>query len=114
GKKLPDHVLSDFSAWIKQGAVWPRAVANKEAFAPQKHWAFQPVTPALPPADAGGWAQHPIDRFIAAKLRGQGLTPVGPADRRALLRRATFDLIGLPPSPDELAAFLGDNRGDAF
>src|SRR5207253_7650747 len=105
---------SDFAAWIKSGAAWPATVANKEAFTPQKHWAFQPVTPVAPPEDPSGWARHPIDRFIAAKLRGLGLAPVGPADRRAPLRRVTFDLIGLPPTPEEIEALLGDASSGAF
>ncbi len=114
GKKLPDHVLNDIAAWIKHGAAWPQKAANQDAFAPQTHWAFRPVKPPPLPDDPTGWAQHPIDRFIAAKLRGQGLEPVGPADRRALLRRLTFDLIGLPPAPEEIDAFLGDASGGAY
>ena len=114
GKKLPEHVLRDFGAWIKQGAPWPATAANHEAFAPQRHWAFQPVRAATPPADPTGWAQHPIDRFIAAKLREQGLAPVSPASRRELIRRATFDLIGLPPTSEEVAEFAGDTSCVAY
>jgi cytochrome c553 len=107
-RKLPDHVVADFATWIKNGAVWPKGVAAKAGFAAEKHWAFQPVKALPPPEDPSGWAQQPIDCFIAAKLRSQGLAAVGPADRRTLLRRATFDLIGLPPSAAEIDAFLGD------
>jgi hypothetical protein len=114
GKKLPDHVLNDFAAWIQRGAVWPQTAVTREAFAPQKHWAFQPVKRVEPPTDPTGWAQHPIDRFIAARLRTQGLAPVGPADRRALLRRVTYDLIGLPPTPEDADAFLGDAGSGAY
>src|SRR5947209_6168264 len=105
GKKLPEHVLHDFAAWIKQGAAWPTTAANREAFTPRQHWAFQPVRPVSPPADPSGWAEHPIDRFIAARLCEHGLAPVGPAGRRELIRRVTFDLIGLPPTPEGVAAF---------
>jgi Protein of unknown function (DUF1553)/Protein of unknown function (DUF1549)/Planctomycete cytochrome C len=108
GKKLPDHVVNDMMAWIKHGAPWPARSATHPAFTPQRHWAFQPVKPVAPLTDPTGWAQDPIDRFIAAKLRALGSTPVGPADRRALLRRATFDITGLPPTPDEIDAFVGD------
>ncbi len=114
GKKLPEHVLADFARWIERGAAWPTATASAAAFAPQKHWAFQPVRPVEPPADPAGWARHPVDRFIAAKLHALGLVPVGPADRRALIRRATFDLIGLPPTPEEVEAFVADGAPDAF
>ena len=114
GKKLPDHVLADFARWIEQGAPWPKTVAGNPGFQSQKHWAFQPVKNIMPPADPTGWAQHPIDRFILAKLREQGLKPVQPAERPALLRRVHFDLIGLPPSPEEMDAFVKDADDDAF
>jgi hypothetical protein len=114
GQKLPNHVLADFAAWIKHGAPWPQTTANPGTFAPQQHWAFQPVRAMRPPDDPTGWAQNPIDRFIAAKLRGVGLGPVGPADRRTLLRRITFDVIGLPPTPEEIDAFVADASSDAY
>jgi hypothetical protein len=110
---LPDHIVSDFAAWIKHGAVWPKGTAAKAGFTAERHWAFQPVQAAPAPDDPSGWAKHPIDRFIAAKLRAQGLAAVGPADRRTLLRRLTFDLVGLPPSPDEVEAFVSDATGNA-
>ena len=113
GKMLPDHVVVEIAAWIKHGAVWPKDVAGR-SFKAEQHWAFQPVKSIAPPTDPTGWAQHPIDRFIAAKLRGHGLAPVGPADRRALLRRVTFDLIGLPPTPEEIEALLRDDSPGAF
>jgi len=103
GGKLPDHVVADFTAWITQGAPWP--TTSKSAFKTQAHWAFQPITNPAPPQDSTGWAVHPIDRFILAKLRGQGLKPVEGADARTLLRRLAFDLIGLAPTPENLEAF---------
>jgi hypothetical protein len=114
GKKLPAHVLDDFAAWIKAGAPWPAAALGQAAFAPQQHWAFLPVKTPTPPVDPTGWAHHPVDRFIAAKLHALGLAPVGPAHRRELIRRATFDLIGLPPTPEEVEAFVNDPDPDAF
>src|SRR5437660_7790920 len=67
--KLPDHVIADFTTWVRQGAVWPKVLVAESAMPPEKHWAYQPVTNPAPPADPTGWATHPIDRFIAAKLR---------------------------------------------
>ena len=77
----------------------------------RSHWAFQPVAdPSLPPS-AGG---HPIDAFVSARLRSEGIQPAARADRATLIRRATFDLHGLPPSPDEVRAFVEDGSPDAF
>jgi hypothetical protein len=113
-KKLPAHVVADFAAWIQKGAVWPATSAARTHPSFEKHWAFQPVKNVSAPPDASGWARHPIDRFIRARLKSQGLEPVGPAQRRDLLRRATFDLIGLPPTPEETETFLADNHPEAF
>jgi hypothetical protein len=104
-KKLPEAVVADLSAWVKQGAYWPASRAGTP-FAYEKHWAFRPVKKVEPPPDPSGWAHHPIDRFLAAGLRAQGLRPVGPAESRVLLRRLTFDLTGLPPTPEEAEAFV--------
>jgi hypothetical protein len=96
-------------------APWP-AAANAQGPAPAagKHWAFQPVQLVEPPADPTRWSAHPIDRFVAARLREHGLTPAAPADKATLIRRVTFDLIGLPPAPAEVEAFLADHSPDAF
>ena len=89
--------------WLDAGAAWP------------EHWAFTPPIPPTVPADDGdGWARTPIDRFVLAGLRARGLAPQPEADRRTLLRRVSLDLIGLPPTPDELGAFVADPRPDAF
>jgi hypothetical protein len=88
--------------WIAAGADWP------------EHWAYRPLTKPEPPRVAGDWARTPIDRFILAKLAERGLAPSPPADRRTLLRRVYFDLIGLPPTPEETDAFLADNSSDAY
>jgi hypothetical protein len=114
-EKLAAAVVADLAAWVKQGAVWPAAKsAGASPFASEKHWAFRPVKKGEPPSDPSGWAQHPLDRFVAARLRQQGLRPVGAADRRVLLRRLTFDLIGLPPTPQEVEDFLADRSPDAL
>ena len=79
------------------------------------HWAFQRVTPKTPPAvQNAGWARTDVDRFILAKLEAAGTVPGPSADRRTLLRRATYDLIGLPPTPEEVEAFVADPSADAF
>ena len=113
--KLPEDVRADLAAWIDAGAPWPAARPGQpDAFAASRHWAFRPVKAVEPPPDPTGWADHPIDRFVAAKWRERGLTPAPPAGRRALARRVFFDLIGLPPTPDEMRAFLADEAPDAF
>ncbi len=104
GQKLPAHVAKDFADWIGQGAVWSKT--SKAGFNAQQHWAFQPVKNVPPPADPTGWATHPIDRYLAAKLREQGLKPVQAADARTLIRRLTFDLTGLPPTPAEIGEYV--------
>ena len=81
----------------------------------RQFWSFQPVSkPPLPDVQETDWPRSPIDRFVLARLESQGLTTVRPADRRTLIRRASFDLIGLPPTPEEVEAFVADNSPDAF
>ena len=78
-------------------------------------WSFRPIRNPQPPAvQDAAWPQSPIDRFILARLEANGLAPAPPADKRTLLRRVTFDLIGLPPTPEEIDAFLADDAPDAF
>jgi hypothetical protein len=114
GRQLPAAVVDDFATWIDTGATWPTAAGRPDAFQARTHWAFRPVKAVTPPPDPDGWSDNPIDRFIACRQRQAGVQPVGPAPRRALLRRVTFDLIGLPPTPDEMRAFLADDSPDAF
>lgn len=125
-KKLPENVVADFEAWIKRGALDPRdgqgtaTVADITIEEGRKFWAFQPPKRYPPPPaqapdlGAGGWAKSEIDHFILAELAKRGLKPVPIADKRTLIRRATFDLIGLPPTPEEVDAFLRDDTADAF
>src|SRR3954454_22790685 len=78
-------------------------------------WSFQKIKPQTPPAVKNvKWVRTPIDHFILAKLEAKGLHPNPPADKVTLLRRATFDLIGLPPTPEEVEAFLADKSPQAF
>ena len=110
---LPQHVVADFRRWIKRGAFWPPAHPNlsKEKNA-GRHWAFQPLVPVQLPDDTG-YSAHPVDRFIAEKWKPLGLHPVERATPRALIRRVTFDLIGLPPAPPEVAEFLAASARDS-
>ncbi len=124
GKLKPEQIES-LNNWIKMGAPWPGAkeagavlppAPKKEFTAEQKaFWAFQPVrNPAPPAVKDSKWVQSPIDRFILAKLEERGIHPAPPADKATLLRRATFDLTGLPPTEKELESFVADRSPDAF
>ena len=121
GDRLPPHVIADFEAWIRMGAPDPRtqAMAKTKYSNPKdsgkSHWAYQPVKKSAPPSVKNSeWAKTPVDNFILAKLEEKGMKPNDPADPRTLLRRAYFDLIGLPPTPAEVDAFLKDTSPDAF
>lgn len=113
---LPPEVVANFEKWVKAGAPDPRTgkVAKiKETAA--NHWAFQPVkTKPLPKVKDRKWVKQPLDAFILADLEERRIEPAPPADKRALLRRATFDLTGLPPTPEEIDAFLADTSTNAF
>ncbi|NUN94580.1 MAG: DUF1553 domain-containing protein [Candidatus Omnitrophica bacterium] len=111
---LPKEVVDDLARWIDQGAPWPEKAPEQSTDAAKSHWAFQPVKRIEPPADPSGWSDHPIDRFIKARLAGRDLEPVGMAEKRTLLRRVTFDLIGLPPTVEEMRDFLADHSPDAW
>ncbi|MEY3602650.1 MAG: hypothetical protein RL169_1894 [Armatimonadota bacterium] len=105
--------------WVAGGAPWPagtKPVAGRDINSQIKaHWAFQPVRlPALPKVKDAAWAMNPIDRFTLAKMEAAGIKPSKPADRRTLIRRATYDLTGLPPSPEEVRAFEADTAPDAY
>lgn len=119
--KLKDDQIEAIAAWVKAGAVWPEALKQPTAgpyviTAEQRNfWAFKPVVkPAAPEVANKKWAKTEIDRFILAKLEAAKLQPAAAADRRTLIRRATFDLIGLPPTPEEVAAFEADKSPEAF
>jgi hypothetical protein len=114
GKRLPDAVVRDFAAWIKDGASWPKGLTLVATSRPEQPWAFRPLGKTAPPPDRDGWSAGAIDRFILAKLRQHHLQPAGPADKVTLIRRATFNLLGLPPTPEEVDAFLADQSPDAW
>lgn len=112
--KLPADEMAALSVWAKAGAPWPSTPKNTpKTKAP--FWSFTaPKSPDLPTVKAKWWAHNPLDTFILAKLEEKGLKPAPPADRRTLIRRATFDLTGLPPTPQEVEAFLADKQPNAF
>lgn len=121
--KLPDAVVADFEAWIGMGAPDPRTgPAPSPAGRPsndlakaREFWSFRPPKKsAPPPVKRTEWPRGDIDRFLLAALEARGLAPVVDADRPRLLRRVTFDLTGLPPTPEELDAFLDDGSPGAF
>jgi hypothetical protein len=123
-EKLPDREVDVLARWVKMGVPWPGAVTRAPASGgskfritdeQRKFWAFRPVPAVTPPAvkDAD-WARSPLDSFILAGLEAKGLRPAPEADRRTLIRRATFDLTGLPPTPEEVEDFVNDTRPGAF
>ncbi len=115
-KKLPDAVIADFERWVRDGAVWPQRADRMATatFRQEQHWAFQPIAKRIPPRDPSGWSVNGVDGFIRAALAAHGLKPGAAAGKGTLLRRAYFDLVGLPPTPDEVAAFLADDSPQAF
>lgn len=124
-EKLSEEQIADLRKWINDGAVWPEpqlAVSREQTedeyvIRPEfrEFWSFQPVRkPDLPDIDDRQWPRTAVDRFVLARMEADGLRPVAPAEKRVLIRRATFDLIGLPPTPEEVAAFAADDSPQAF
>ncbi len=122
--KLADKDIAVLEKWVKDGLpvpaarmgeivkVVPKGVITEEA---KKYWAYQPVKrPNLPAIKDQAWVQTPIDAFILAKLEAKNLKPVKPADKAALVRRAYYDLLGLPPTPEQIDAFVKDQSPDAW
>ena len=121
--KLPAEEIAVITRWVEQGARWP---VGREAGPASKvkpfnlreragHWSLRPIQdPKVPEVQDAAWSDNPVDRFLLAKLEAKGLKPAPEADRRTLIRRLTFDLIGLPPKPDEVESFVNDPAPDAF
>ncbi len=123
GGKLKPAEIQALADWVKMGAPWPEAKAVAVQSAPIKaitpeqraFWSFQPLKdPAIPSVKEKSWAKTNIDHFVLAKLEAKGMKPVGAADRRALIRRVTLDLTGLPPTPEEVDAFVSDKSSNAY
>ncbi|MCO6455815.1 MAG: PSD1 domain-containing protein [Pirellulaceae bacterium] len=135
-RKLPPHEVAQLEQWVRLGAPDPRdraaaaspIVSNLEASAPgspapkpsdpeagKQHWAYRPLRPLAPPAvQASDWPRSAVDNFVLARLEAEGLRPAPDADRRVLVRRLYFQLHGLPPTSEQVAAFLADQRPDAW
>ena len=137
-ERLGPREVEGLVEWIRMGAPWPEAVAvattaasaagegsdpgapviipRREVTAAERgFWSFRPLAaPAVPRPARTDWARTDVDRFVLAKMEEKGLAPLGMADRRQLIRRATFDLTGLPPTPAEIEAFVDDTAPDAF
>jgi len=115
---LPPGVVDDFRTWIRSGAVWPKLLSgatSDPAFTAQRHWAFQPVQrPAIPEVRHPEQAVGAIDRFVLARLDAADLEPSPSADRATLIRRLKLDLLGLPPTFDEVQAFVADDSREGW
>ena len=115
GKKLPDDDVAKISAWIKAGVPFgegadPDSISRAEA---EKHWAFKsPVRPPVPVTTRA--SKNPIDAFITREQEKRGLAPLPEADKRTLLRRVYYDLVGIPPSESAVTAFLADKSAQAY
>lgn len=113
--KVSDKEIAVLKRWIEQGAKAPAdEVAEKSEGAKTDHWSFQPIQRPKAPDSGKGWGRNEIDRFIAAKLEKEKLTPSAEADRVTLIRRLSLDLTGLPPTPDETDAFVRDTSPEAY
>jgi hypothetical protein len=112
---LPEAEIALIRRWIDEGAALPGTSLRTAAEAPRKHWAYiAPRRPAPPAVHDRAWVRTPIDQFVLARLEAERLRPSPEADRAALLRRVSLDLIGLPPTPADIDAFLADSRADAY
>lgn len=116
GVPLTKAEVDRLRAWIAAGAAWPKGLTLKERQADGRSWwAFQPIArPTVPQIQTEANARNEIDRFVLAKLEAQGLTLSPESDRRTLIRRLTFDLLGLPPTPAEITAFEQDQQPNAY
>src|SRR5262249_53855791 len=135
--KLKDTEIAALTEWVKRGAPWPSprpglasnpapdrsvaagkpapSIATAITEQARPFWSFRSIgAPTPPPVHDADWPTSPIDRFILARLEANGLAPSPPAEKVALIRRVTFDLIGLPPTPEDVAAFLQDDAPDAY
>lgn len=121
--RMTDAEIAILEKWVRLGVPDPRTQTPSEAVRPtgmsidegRDFWSFRPVAdPEVPVVKNAKWVQTPIDAFVLAKLEEHGVQPAPRTDKRTLLRRVTFDLIGLPPTPEEIANFLADDSSDAF
>ncbi len=120
-ERLADAEITDLVRWVEMGAPDPRSTATKhlgkriDIDAAKQFWSLKPVSnPVVPRVKHADWPRSELDGFVLAKMEEQGFTPAQDADKRVLIRRATYDLIGLPPTPEEVHAFLEDDSSEAF
>ncbi|MGL4422851.1 MAG: DUF1549 domain-containing protein, partial [Gemmataceae bacterium] len=120
-KPLPEEVIRDLERWVKMGAPDPRDGTAKpsrreiDLVSGRQFWAFQPIgKPAIPTVEQSSWVKAPLDAFILAELEKKKLKPVADAEKATLLRRVYFDLLGLPPTPSQVEAFVRDTSPKAF
>lgn len=114
-EQLSAHQVEILKRWINEGANWPESSDAEDLQASRMHWAFQPLSTAqAPKVKHDEWVQTPMDLFLVSGYERAGITPNAIADKRTLLRRVTFDLIGLPPTPSEMETFLADSTEHAF
>ena len=122
--KLPAEEIAALTKWVEMGAPWPNEATSATASDDKKfdlaqrkaeHWCWQPIQQVLPPAVKDeAWIKQPLDRFVLAKLEENAIRPTTAADKRTLIRRAYFDVIGLPPTPEQVEAFVRDQSPNAF
>lgn len=118
-KKLSDQTIADFEKWIAEGAFDPRSgtapTFDDEIKAARSHWSFQPIKKPQPPIVSDThWGRSPLDAFVLEKLAARHWRPASAATKADLIRRVSFDLIGLPPTPAEVATFVNDSTPDAY
>jgi hypothetical protein len=116
GTPLTKAEVDRLRTWIKSGAVWSDGMTLQERQADGRlWWSYQPVQrPSVPDVNKSSWVRNPIDRFILAKLEANDLQPSAEADRRTLIRRLSFDLLGLPPTPNEIDVFIKSRDPNAY
>ncbi|MBL8849199.1 MAG: DUF1553 domain-containing protein [Planctomycetaceae bacterium] len=125
-EKLPAEEIAAITEWVRRGAPWPGEVpttaagtarGGEAAFTSEQlnYWSFQPIHRATPPAvERRDWVRNPIDQFVLSGLEQLGMDPAPAADRRTLIRRVYFDLLGIPPTPDVIEEFVNDDAPDAY
>ena len=124
--KLPAQAIVNLTTWVRMGVPWPENTSSTAgaraggsatgvAATAKNHWAFQPIKDSSPPVVKNtAWPRNSVDRFIVARLESKGLSPSPQADKRTLIRRATFDLTGLPPTPAEVESFEADTAPSSY
>ncbi len=115
GEKLTLLEIDALTQWVQSGAVFPGSVSSVSQDHRAQHWSFQPLKKIdVPDVSDSAWPQSDLDRFVLARLRSAGIDPAPKADKRTLIRRVTFDLTGLPPTPEEIESFLTDENASAY